>query len=50
MRFLVKARSFLRNLLISGRVERDLDEEIRSHLDLCYSIPEISGWLPNSRD
>src|SRR5258708_38164060 len=24
----------MRNLLISGRVERDLDEEIRSHLDM----------------
>jgi putative ABC transport system permease protein len=34
MRFLVKARSFLRNLLTSRRVELDLDEEIRSHLEM----------------
>src|ERR1700724_1099268 len=34
MPFLVKARSFLRNLLASRRVELDLHEEIRSHLDM----------------
>ncbi len=34
MPFLVKVRSFLRNLLTSRRVELDLDEEIRSHLDM----------------
>jgi putative ABC transport system permease protein len=30
----VKARRLLRNLLTSGRVEADLDQEIRSHLDM----------------
>jgi predicted permease len=34
MQFLVKARSLLRNLWTSGRLELDLDEEIRSHLDM----------------
>jgi putative ABC transport system permease protein len=34
MPLLVKARSFLRNLLLSSRVEADLDQEVRSHLEL----------------
>jgi putative ABC transport system permease protein len=31
---LAKARSFLRNLFSSGRVDGDLDQEVRSHLEL----------------
>jgi putative ABC transport system permease protein len=34
MPFLVKARSFLRNLLSSRGVETDLDREVRSHLEM----------------
>jgi putative ABC transport system permease protein len=34
MQLLVKARSFLRNLFSSRRVEADLDEEVRSHLEM----------------
>lgn len=46
MRFLVKARSFLRNQLIPGRVERDLDEEIRSHLALLTDECVRNGMSP----
>src|SRR5580704_1700390 len=31
---LMKVRSFLRNLMLGRRVEADLDEEIRSHLEM----------------
>jgi len=34
MRLIVKARSFLRNLLLLRRVDLDLDQELRSHLEL----------------
>ena len=34
MPLLVKAGSFLRNLFLSRRVEQDLDQEVRSHLQL----------------
>jgi predicted permease len=34
MPLLVKTRSFLRNLVLSRRVEADLDEEVRSHLEM----------------
>jgi predicted permease len=34
MPFLVKARSFLRNLVFFGRRDSDLDQEIRSHLEM----------------
>src|ERR1700688_4802 len=34
MRLFVKARSFLRNLFLLRRVEADLDNEVRSHLEL----------------
>jgi putative ABC transport system permease protein len=46
MRFLVKARSFLRNLLASGRLELDLDEEIRSHLDMLTDEHVRTGMAP----
>ena len=34
MPVLAKARSFLRNLFLTRRVEQDLDQEVRSHLQL----------------
>jgi len=34
MPFVAKTRSFLRNLFSNGRVEQDLDMEVRSHLQL----------------
>jgi putative ABC transport system permease protein len=34
MSFFVRARSFLRNLLLSDRVDADLDEEVHSHLEM----------------
>ena len=34
MSLFVKARSFLRNLFWSGRVDADLDEEVHSHLEM----------------
>ena len=34
MPLLVKARSFVRNILLARRVESELDEEVRSHLEM----------------
>jgi hypothetical protein len=34
MPLFVKVRSFLQNLFLSRRVEADLDNEVRSHLEL----------------
>jgi predicted permease len=34
MPLVVKVRSFLRNLFLSGRVEEDLDQEVRAHLEM----------------
>ena len=34
MPLFVKARSFLRNLFLPHRVDSDLDQEVRSHLEL----------------
>ena len=34
MPLLVKARTFLRNLIFARRVDADLDQEVRSHLEL----------------
>ena len=34
MSLFVKARSFLRNLLFSPRMDVDLDEEVRTHLEM----------------
>jgi hypothetical protein len=38
MPVLVKARSFLRNLFLSGRVEADLDHEVHAHLEMLIAI------------
>src|SRR5215470_8576434 len=43
----VKARSFLRNLFLSGRVEADLDQEVQSHLDLLTEENIRAGMPPH---
>ena len=43
----VKVRSFLRNLLSFRRVEADLDEEVRSHLELLTGENIRAGMSPN---
>src|SRR6266446_5530082 len=45
MRLLVKVRSFLRNLVLSRRVEVDLDEEVHSHLEMLIA-ENIRAGLP----
>jgi putative ABC transport system permease protein len=46
MPLLLKVRSFLRNLFLSRRVEVDLDEEVRSHLDLLIEENIRVGMSP----
>jgi predicted permease len=46
MPLFVKARSFLRNLLSSGRMEADLDEEVHSHLEMLTEENIRAGMLP----
>jgi putative ABC transport system permease protein len=46
MPLLVKARSFLRNLFLSRRVEADLDREVRSHLEMMAEENIRSGMQP----
>ena len=46
MPVLVKARSFLRNLFLTRRVERDLDLEVRSHLQLLIDENRRAGMSP----
>lgn len=43
MRFFAKARSFLRNLLLARRVEAELDEEVRAHLEMLIEENVRSG-------
>jgi macrolide transport system ATP-binding/permease protein len=45
MRIVVKARSFLRNLFHSRRVEEDLDEEVQSHLEML-TAENIRAGMP----
>ncbi len=45
MRLLVKVRSFLRNLVLSRRVEVDLDEEVHSYLEMLIA-ENIRAGLP----
>jgi predicted permease len=45
MPVLAKARSFLRNLFLSRRVEVDLDKEVHSHLELLIA-ENIRGGMP----
>jgi putative ABC transport system permease protein len=46
MPLLVKVRSFLRTLLLSRRVEKDLDDEIRSHLEMLTD-ENIRAGMPS---
>src|SRR5215470_16533488 len=43
----VKARSFLRNLFLSGRVEADLDQEVQSHLEMLTEENIRAGMPPH---
>lgn len=46
MPLLVKARSFLRNVLLARRVESELDEEVRSHLEMLTEENVRAGMPP----
>jgi len=46
----VKARSFLRNLFLSGRVEADLDQEVHSHLELLIAENIRAGKPPREAE
>jgi predicted permease len=46
MPLLVKARSLLRNLFLSRRVEVDLDQEVHSHLELLITENIRAGMPP----
>ena len=45
MPLLVKARSFLRNLFFTRRVDADLDQEVHSHLELLIE-EKIRAGMP----
>jgi putative ABC transport system permease protein len=46
MPLLVKARSFLRNLFFTRRVDADLDQEVRSHLEMLVEEKIRAGVTP----
>jgi len=46
MLLLLKARSFLRNMFLARRVESDLDEEVRSHLEMLTEENIQAGMSP----
>jgi predicted permease len=46
MPLLAKVRSYLRNLVSSGQVEKDLDQEIHSHLELLIEENIRAGMAP----
>jgi putative ABC transport system permease protein len=46
MPLLVKARSFLRNLFFTRRVDADLDREVRSHLEMLVEEKIRAGMTP----
>jgi hypothetical protein len=46
MPLLVKARSFFRNLFSFGRRDNDLDQEIRSHLEMLIEENIRAGMPP----
>lgn len=50
MPLLVKARSFLRNLFFSRRVEADLDQEVHSHLELLIQENLRAGMPPSEAE
>jgi predicted permease len=47
MPLFVKARSFLRNLFLSRRVDADLDQEVHSHLELLIAENIRAGMPPD---
>jgi hypothetical protein len=47
MPLFVKARSFLRNLFLSRRVDADLDQEVSSHLELLVAENIRAGMPPH---
>src|SRR5882724_1613548 len=47
MPLLVKARSFLRNIFFSRRVDVDLDQEVRSHLEMLTDENIRAGMPPH---
>src|SRR6266403_6235325 len=47
MPLLVKARSFLRNLFLSRRVEADLDQEVHAHLEMLIAENIRAGMPPH---
>ena len=47
MSLFVKVRSFLRNLFSSRRVEVDLDQEVRSHLEMLVEEKIRAGMSPD---
>jgi hypothetical protein len=47
MPLFVKARSFLRNLFLSRRVEIDLDQEVHSHLEMLIEENIRAGMPPD---
>ena len=47
MALFVKVRSFLRNLFLSRRVDLDLDQEVRSHLELLIAENIRAGMPPH---
>jgi macrolide transport system ATP-binding/permease protein len=46
MPLLAKARSFLRNLFFAHRVDADLDQEVRSHLEMLTDEKIHAGMTP----
>jgi predicted permease len=46
MPLLVKARSFLRNLFFTRRVDADLDQEVHSHLEMLIEEKIRAGMTP----
>src|SRR5271156_3647798 len=46
MPLLMKARSFLRNLFFTRRVDADLDQEVRSHLEMLVEEKIRAGMTP----
>src|SRR3981189_2755987 len=46
MPLFVKARSFLRNLFLSRRVEVDLDQEVHAHLEMLIEEKMRAGMPP----
>src|SRR5215472_15572020 len=50
MPFVAKTRSFLRNLLSTQSVEQDLDQEVRSHLQLLIDENLRAGMSPKQAE